>query len=115
VRKPLEAAEAYLNICPHKEHPGVIYKHLRPNWEVLDNATDIPDDEELDWVDVKVGKVEDLDVRHNCVDEPILWAYYYQTSYPKLIGECISFFFPFDLPLTGGMPHRLNSISRRHL
>ncbi|KAJ7857395.1 hypothetical protein B0H13DRAFT_1902260 [Mycena leptocephala] len=90
VREPLEAAEAYLNIRPHKERPGVVYTHLRPNWEVLDNAADIPDDEELDWVDVKVGEAGDLAVRReyyerDCVDEPILWAYYYQTSYPKLI------------------------------
>ncbi|KAJ7867169.1 hypothetical protein B0H13DRAFT_1897690 [Mycena leptocephala] len=90
VREPLEAAEAYLNIRPHKERPGVVYTHLRPNWEVLDNAADIPDDEELDWLDVKVGEAGDLDVRReyyerDCVDEPILWAYYYQTSNPKLI------------------------------
>ncbi|KAJ7901520.1 hypothetical protein B0H13DRAFT_2336006 [Mycena leptocephala] len=90
VREPLEAAEAYLNIRPHKERPGIVYTHLRPNWEALDNAADIPDDEELDWVDVKVGEAGDLAVRReyyerDCVDEPILWAYYYQTSYPKLI------------------------------
>ncbi|KAJ7922744.1 hypothetical protein B0H13DRAFT_1865581 [Mycena leptocephala] len=90
VREPLEAAEAYLNIRPHKERLGVVYTHLRPNWEVLDNAADIPDDEELDWVDVKVGEAEDMDVRReyyerDCVDKLILWAYYYQTSNPKLI------------------------------
>ncbi|KAJ7857394.1 hypothetical protein B0H13DRAFT_1902259 [Mycena leptocephala] len=69
---------------------GVVYTHFRPNWEVLDNAGDLPDDEELDWVDVKVGQAHDLDLRRDdydldCVDEPILWAYCYKTSHPKLI------------------------------
>ncbi|KAJ7867170.1 hypothetical protein B0H13DRAFT_1897691 [Mycena leptocephala] len=91
-REPLEAAEAYLNLRPYKERAdaGFVYTHLRPNWEVLDNAADAPDDEELDWVDVKVGEAGDMDVRRDyyerdCEDEPILWAYCYQTSYPKLI------------------------------
>ncbi|KAJ7867171.1 hypothetical protein B0H13DRAFT_1897692 [Mycena leptocephala] len=89
-RDPLAAAEAYLNLRPYKERPGITYTHLRPNWEVLDNAANIPDDEELDWVDIKVGEARDLDVRReyyerDCVDEPILWAYCYKTSHPKLI------------------------------
>ncbi|KAJ7602317.1 hypothetical protein DFH06DRAFT_1139021 [Mycena polygramma] len=87
---PLEAAEAYLNIRPYKEHHGVVYTHLRPNHEVLDNAADVPDEEELDWVDLKVGKAEDIVARRGdyeavCVDEPIIWGYYYETSHPKLI------------------------------
>ncbi|KAJ6511575.1 hypothetical protein C8R47DRAFT_1207905 [Mycena vitilis] len=89
-RAPLEAAEAYLNIRPYKEHHGGVYTHLRPNHEVLDNAADVPDDEELDWVDLKVGKAENIVARRNdyeavCVGEPIIWGYYYETSHPKLI------------------------------
>ncbi|KAJ7906990.1 hypothetical protein B0H13DRAFT_1880049 [Mycena leptocephala] len=91
-REPLEAAEAYLNLRPYKEHAGggVAYVHLRPNWEILENAADVPDDDELDWVDLKVGEAHDVDDRRDdyeldCVDEPILWAYCYQTAYPKLI------------------------------
>ncbi|KAJ7907165.1 hypothetical protein B0H13DRAFT_1879880 [Mycena leptocephala] len=91
-REPLEAAEAYLNLRPYKERAdaGFAYVHLRANWEVLDNAADVPDGEELDWVDLKVGEAGDMDVRRDyyerdCEDEPILWAYCYQTSYPKLI------------------------------
>ncbi|KAJ7673924.1 hypothetical protein DFH06DRAFT_1123584 [Mycena polygramma] len=89
-RAPLEAAEAYLNIRPYKEHHGVVYTHLRPNHEVLDNAADVPDEEELDWVDLKVGKAEDIVARRGdyeavCVGEPIIWGYYYETSHPKLI------------------------------
>ncbi|KAJ7637410.1 hypothetical protein DFH06DRAFT_1139023 [Mycena polygramma] len=87
-RAPLEAAEAYLNIRPYKERPGHVYTHLRPNWEILGaNATD---DDELDYVDLKVGQAHNLELRMenyevDCVDEPILWAYSYQTSRPKLI------------------------------
>ncbi|KAJ7793535.1 hypothetical protein B0H13DRAFT_1935434 [Mycena leptocephala] len=91
-REPLEAAEAYLNLRPYKEHAGggVAYVHLRPNREILENAADVPDDDELDWVDLKVGEAHDVDDRRDdyeldCVDEPILWAYCYQTAYPKLI------------------------------
>jgi hypothetical protein len=72
----------------------VVYTHLRPNWEVLEDAAEVGDDElELDWVDLKVGEAHDLDVRReyyelDCVDEPIVWAYCYQTSHAKLIGRC---------------------------
>ncbi|KAJ6447898.1 hypothetical protein C8R47DRAFT_373822 [Mycena vitilis] len=84
-RAPLEAAEGYLNLRPYKERRGHVYTHLRPNWEVEVNAG-----EELDWVDLKVGKAEDVAVRRmdyelDCVDEPIVWAFSYETSHPKLI------------------------------
>ncbi|KAJ7673926.1 hypothetical protein DFH06DRAFT_1123586 [Mycena polygramma] len=87
-RAPLEAAEAYLNIRPYKERPGHVYTHLRPNWEIL--GADATDDDELDYVDLKVGQAHNLELRMenyevDCVDEPILWAYSYQTSRPKLI------------------------------
>ncbi|KAJ6513748.1 hypothetical protein C8R47DRAFT_1064451 [Mycena vitilis] len=88
-RAPIEAAEAYLNLRPYKEHRGFVYAHLRPNWEVLEDAPNVPLDE-LDWVDVKVGQAENmenrqLDYEADCVDEPIHWAFCYQTSRPKLI------------------------------
>ncbi|KAJ7609367.1 hypothetical protein DFH06DRAFT_1128389 [Mycena polygramma] len=89
-RAPLEAAEGYLNLRPYKERPGHVYTHLRPNWEVEANAANAAAGEELDWVDLKVGKAEDVAVRRmdyelDCVDEPILWAFSYETSHPKLI------------------------------
>ncbi|KAJ7654687.1 hypothetical protein DFH06DRAFT_1133443 [Mycena polygramma] len=89
VRAPIEAAEAYLNLRPYKEHPGFVYTHLRPNWEVLDNAPNVPMGQ-LDWVDIKVGKAEDMEDRQlgyelTCVGEPIAWAFCYETSRPKLI------------------------------
>lgn len=37
----------------------------------------------------------------DCVDEPILWGYYYETSHPKLIGESICFRFHFFGPNAG--------------
>ncbi|KAJ7609373.1 hypothetical protein DFH06DRAFT_1148489 [Mycena polygramma] len=88
-RAPIEAAEAYLNLRPYKEHPGFVYTHLRPNWEVLDNAPNVPMGQ-LDWVDIKVGKAEDMEDRQlgyesTCVGEPISWAFCYETSRPKLI------------------------------
>ncbi|KAJ7602866.1 hypothetical protein DFH06DRAFT_1152540 [Mycena polygramma] len=89
-RAPIEAAEAYLNLLrPYKEHPGFVYTHLRPNWEVLDNAPNVPMGQ-LDWVDIKVGKAEDMEDRQlgyesTCVGEPISWAFCYETSRPKLI------------------------------
>jgi hypothetical protein len=102
-REPLEAAEAYLNLRLYKEHAGggVVYTHLRPNWEILANAADVPDDDELDWVDLKVGEAHDMEIRRDyyeldCVEEPIVWAYYYQTSHPKLIGRCHCGFRFFD-------------------
>ncbi|KAJ7654681.1 hypothetical protein DFH06DRAFT_1133436 [Mycena polygramma] len=89
-RAPLEAAEGYLNLRPYKERPGHVYTHLRPNWEVEANAASAAAGEELDWVDLKVGKAEDVAVRRvdyevDCVDEPIVWAFSYETSHPKLI------------------------------
>ncbi|KAJ7661440.1 hypothetical protein DFH06DRAFT_1129538 [Mycena polygramma] len=88
-RAPIEAAEAYLNLRPYKEHPGFVYTHTRPNWEVLEDAPNVPIDQ-LDWVDIKVGQAENmehrtLDYELDCVDEPIVWAFCYQTSRPKLI------------------------------
>ncbi|KAJ7606287.1 hypothetical protein DFH06DRAFT_1150087 [Mycena polygramma] len=89
-RAPLEAAEGYLNLRPYKERPGHVYTHLRPNWEVEANTANAAAGEELDWVDLKVGKAEDVAVRRmdyelDCVDEPILWVFSYETSHPKLI------------------------------
>ncbi|KAJ7654688.1 hypothetical protein DFH06DRAFT_1133444 [Mycena polygramma] len=88
-RAPIEAAEAYLNLRPYKERPGFVYTHLRPNWEVLDDAPNVPV-VQLDWVDIKVGKAEDMEDRQlgyesTCVGEPIAWAFCYETSRPKLI------------------------------
>ncbi|KAJ6447748.1 hypothetical protein C8R47DRAFT_1085177 [Mycena vitilis] len=88
-RAPIEAAEAYLNLRPYEEHQGFVYTHLRPNWEVLDNAPNVPMGQ-LDWVDIKVGKAEVMEDRQlgyesTCVGEPIAWAFCYETSRPKLI------------------------------
>ncbi|KAJ7652184.1 hypothetical protein DFH06DRAFT_1134707 [Mycena polygramma] len=84
----LEAAEAYLNIQPYKERPGHVYVHLRPSWDIL--ASNADKNNEVDYVDIKVGKAQDLEARMedyelNCVGKPILWAYSYETSHPKLI------------------------------
>ncbi len=90
-RDPLEAAQGYFNVRPYKEHAGVVYVHLRPNWEVLDQAGELPA-EEMDWVDLKVGETGDLERRRNdyerdCIGEPIAWAYCYKTAHAKLVGE----------------------------
>ncbi|KAJ6593740.1 hypothetical protein B0H19DRAFT_1056220 [Mycena capillaripes] len=90
VRDPRKAAEAYLNLRPYKEHPGFVYAHLRSNWEILDNADDVPEGKELDWVDVRVGKCGDMTIQRDyyaadCVGEPIAWVFCYETSHPKLI------------------------------
>ncbi len=97
-RDPLEAAQAYFNLRPYKEHAGVAYVHLRPNWEVLDQAGELPA-EEIDWVDLKVGETGDLvrrrdDYERDCIGEPITWAYCYETAHAKLVGEfsCLAFF-----------------------
>ncbi|KAJ6516685.1 hypothetical protein C8R47DRAFT_1063362 [Mycena vitilis] len=88
-RAPIEAAEAYLNLRPYKEHRGFVYSHARPNWAVLDDAPNVPL-AQLDWVDIKVGQAEDMEKRQLdyevvCADEPIAWAFCYETSRPKLI------------------------------
>ncbi|KAJ6454894.1 hypothetical protein C8R47DRAFT_1082964 [Mycena vitilis] len=88
-RAPIEAAEAYLNIRPYQEHRGFVYTHGRPNWQVLEDAPNVPL-AQLDWIDVKVGQAENVEVRQldyelDCVDEPIAWAFCYETSRPKLI------------------------------
>ncbi len=92
LRDPAEAAQAYLNFRPYKEHLGVVYVHLRSNEDVLASAGEISEDEDLDYVDLKVGETSNLDLRRtnyalDCVDEPILWAFSYKTSYPKLVGK----------------------------
>ncbi|KAJ7606281.1 hypothetical protein DFH06DRAFT_1150082 [Mycena polygramma] len=88
-RAPIEAAETYVNLRPYKERPRFVYTHRRPNWEVLDDAPNVPV-AQLDWVDIKVGQAVDLEERQldyelDCVDEPIGWLFCYETSRPKLI------------------------------
>jgi hypothetical protein len=60
------------------------------NWDVLTNPPTIPDDENLDYLDIKVGETADIDVRRalyaKCEGEEIMWCFYYPTSSPKLIG-----------------------------
>ncbi|KAJ7748162.1 hypothetical protein DFH07DRAFT_962233 [Mycena maculata] len=88
IRDPLERAEATWNLRLFKpEVPGVVYTHVRPNHEILDGIPTAPADEEIDWVDFKGGRTNDLERRrteyeHDCKGEEIVWCYYY---YPKLL------------------------------
>ncbi|KAJ7838472.1 hypothetical protein B0H14DRAFT_3700006 [Mycena olivaceomarginata] len=60
---PSDACDALLNIRPYLERPGLVYTHLRMNGDVLTNPPTIPDDENLDYLDIKVGETADIDVR----------------------------------------------------
>ncbi|KAF8181992.1 hypothetical protein K438DRAFT_1975938 [Mycena galopus ATCC 62051] len=86
---PPDACDALLNIRPYLEQPGVVYAHIRINWNVLANPPTIPDDEQLDYLDLKVGQTTDIDARRaayaKCEGEEILWCFYYATDHPKLI------------------------------
>ncbi|KAJ6607951.1 hypothetical protein B0H10DRAFT_2194612 [Mycena sp. CBHHK59/15] len=61
------------------------------NWDVLENPSTIPDDEDLDYLDIKVGEAIYIDARcasyAKCDGEEIIWCFYYPTSHPKLIGS----------------------------
>ena len=97
---PHDACDALSNIRPYLEHLGVVYVHLRPNWEALDNLPSIPADEEVDYLDFKIGETSDIVRRRaeydKCVGEPIIWCFYYPTAFPKLVGELSSRFLSFS-------------------
>ncbi|KAF8144792.1 hypothetical protein K438DRAFT_1782508 [Mycena galopus ATCC 62051] len=86
---PPDACDALLNLRPYLEQPGHVYVHVRLNKDVLQNPPTIPDDEELDYLDIKVGEAIDMDARRaayaKCDGEEILWCFYYRTDHPKLI------------------------------
>ncbi|KAF8164176.1 hypothetical protein K438DRAFT_1775691 [Mycena galopus ATCC 62051] len=60
---------------------------MRTNWDVLDNPSAI--DEDLDYLDIKVGETIDMDARRasyaKCDGEQLIWCFYYPTNHPKLI------------------------------
>ncbi|KAJ6623244.1 hypothetical protein B0H10DRAFT_2213636 [Mycena sp. CBHHK59/15] len=86
---PLDACNALLNVRPYLEQPGFVYTHIHRNWDVLENPPTIPDDEDLDYLDIKVGEAIYIDARcasyAKCDGEEIIWCFYYPTSHPKLI------------------------------
>ncbi|KAJ7751566.1 hypothetical protein DFH07DRAFT_774811 [Mycena maculata] len=88
---PIERAEATYNLRPYKpEVPGVVYTNYRANHKILDGVATAPTDEEVDWVDLKAGRTNDIDRRRgeytrDCKGEEIAWAYYYPTNRPKLL------------------------------
>ncbi|KAF8125847.1 hypothetical protein K438DRAFT_1790940 [Mycena galopus ATCC 62051] len=87
---PTDACAALLNLRPYLEKPGHVYVHVRLNWDILQNAPTIADDDDLDYLDIKVGKAIDMDARRagyaKCDGEEIIWCFYYKTDHPKLIG-----------------------------
>ena len=90
---PHDACDALSNIRPHLEPDGggCVYVHLRPNWEQLQLLPTTLLDQELDYVDLKIGQTSDIARRRveydKCVGEPIVWCFFYPTAFPKLIGE----------------------------
>ncbi|KAJ7739220.1 hypothetical protein DFH07DRAFT_965767 [Mycena maculata] len=92
---PVERAEAIYNLQPYKpEVPGVVYTNYRANHKILDGVATAPTDEEVDWVDLKAGRTNDIDRRRgeytrDCKGEDIAWAYYYPTNRPKLLEALV--------------------------
>ncbi|KAJ7240116.1 hypothetical protein B0H12DRAFT_1237386 [Mycena haematopus] len=86
---PHDACDALVNVRPYLEHVGYVYVHLRPYWDALDALPSIPDDEDVDYLDFKIGETSDIDARRvgyaKCRGEPIAWCFYYPTAFPKLI------------------------------
>ncbi|KAJ7767884.1 hypothetical protein DFH07DRAFT_954775 [Mycena maculata] len=92
---PIERAEATYNLRPYKpEVPGVVYTNYRANHKILDGVATTLTDEEVDWVDLKAGRTNDIDRRRgeytrDCKGEEIAWVYYYPTNRPKLLEALV--------------------------
>ncbi|KAJ6448016.1 hypothetical protein C8R45DRAFT_1115547 [Mycena sanguinolenta] len=88
---PHDACDALCNLRPYLEPAGggCVYTHLRLNWEQLDLLPAVPLDQEIDYLDLKIGETGNLENRRaayaKCQGEPIVWCYYYPTACPKLI------------------------------
>ncbi|KAJ7083166.1 hypothetical protein B0H15DRAFT_932493 [Mycena belliarum] len=94
-RDPLDAAEAYLNLRPYLEPPaGNVYVFLQLNEAIVQWIPHAPLGLEIDTLDLKVGKANDVDARRagheaQCPGIQRVWAYHYQTNYPKLLERLV--------------------------
>ncbi|KAF8147542.1 hypothetical protein K438DRAFT_1780011 [Mycena galopus ATCC 62051] len=86
---PTDVCAALLNLRPYLEKPGHVYVHVRLHWDILQNSPTIADDDDLDYLDIKVGEAIDMDARRaghaKCDGKEIIWCFYYKTDHPKLI------------------------------
>ncbi|KAJ7503606.1 hypothetical protein B0H11DRAFT_2222232 [Mycena galericulata] len=95
IRDPFDAAEATFNLRLYKPTvPGKVYVHARANKEVLAGLAFIPADEDVDHVDLKHGRTNDIDRRRGeyarkCKGEEIIWCYYYETQHTKLLERLV--------------------------
>ncbi|KAJ7732817.1 hypothetical protein B0H14DRAFT_3517558 [Mycena olivaceomarginata] len=87
-KSDLDAAEdAYIAFDPYIEHPGGgVYAFLQ--------LCDDPALQQHQFVDVKIGKANDVAIRRlghqrKCPGVQRIWAYFYPTSRPMLVGECL--------------------------
>lgn len=90
---PFDAARATFNARVYKpESAGTVYAHLVRNKSVLDSIDSIPPNVELDYVDIKFGRTNDLERRRGeyervCDGEVLVWCFYYETQWAKLLGK----------------------------
>ncbi|KAJ7477442.1 hypothetical protein FB451DRAFT_1396425 [Mycena latifolia] len=94
-RDPEAAAEAYLNLRPYRETPGgSVYAFLKENEAVVRTSPSAPLGLEIDAMDLKVRTAIDVDTRRagheaQCPGIERVWAYHYQTNYPKLLERLV--------------------------
>ncbi|KAJ7445571.1 hypothetical protein B0H11DRAFT_1930566 [Mycena galericulata] len=91
---PMDAAEAYFNLRPYLEKPGLVYVHMRRNAAMFGSIPTRPAGEEVDWVDVKPGRATDLAARREsyadkCVGVELAWQYCYETKYSVLLERLV--------------------------
>ncbi|KAJ7752225.1 hypothetical protein DFH07DRAFT_960661 [Mycena maculata] len=95
IRDPMQRAEATFNLQLFDDDiPGFVYTNYRANHQILEGLATAPADEEVDWVDLKSGRTNDIERRRgeytrDCKGEEIAWGYCYPTNRPKLLEALI--------------------------